>query len=167
MYYTGSASAHYQLLNKESRNYFKRIILLSSVATNYYARSTVADHKNIMYEFAENQSGRLIGSDDELVSTLQTVDARNVTLFKRLDEILSVLETIWSPVYDGLYDISGAANQKVLNYLHFIIFYAFYVGNGNDSFMKNSPEKLYEEYKAEGVEKTALFSFTSMVRMNF
>lgn len=35
----------------------------------------------------------------------------------------------------------------------------------NETFVKDFPEKLYVEYQAEGVEKAAIFSYTSMVRM--
>lgn len=94
---------------------------MSSVVTNYYARSLMADHKNIMYEFAENHSGTHIDSDDQLINILQAVDAQEVTSFKKFDERMIVMETIWSPVYDGSYNIPGAFYRILVNYLHFNI----------------------------------------------
>lgn len=74
---------------------------------NYFTRSIMVDHKQIMREFAKTHIGRTVSSDDDLISLLQTVDVRNITAYKRFDESMSVLETIWAPVYDGLYAIPG------------------------------------------------------------
>lgn len=66
------------------------------------------DHKQIMYEFAESHIGKAVSSDNELITILQAMDVHNITAYKRFDESMSVLETIWAPVYDGLYAIPGA-----------------------------------------------------------
>lgn len=61
-----------------------------------------------MYEFTESHTGKAVPSDNELLTILQAMDVHNITAYKRFDESMSVLETTWAPVYDGLYAIPGA-----------------------------------------------------------
>lgn len=102
----GATSVSLHLHSTASKGLFQRAILSSGSDLNPWTFSAYSDHKTIINKLA-GSSGTTITSDTDLITFLQSVDAKILTekTFKPFyvsgTEMKSV-ELIWAPVVEGL-----------------------------------------------------------------
>lgn len=104
--FEGGASVHYQMLNDESRKYFKRAILMSGTSLNYFALSQEDNHTDRMHELAR-LSGESKIDDIDLEKFLQKVSPEKILEYtSKLEPFGRILETIWAPIVEN--NVPGA-----------------------------------------------------------
>lgn len=97
---TGGASVGFQLLNKDSRQYFQRAISISGTPITYFALQDTNNHTDLLIKVAE-RDGQNIATNAELVEYLQTVDVDEITKNGPQFPFERTLRVAWGPTVEG------------------------------------------------------------------
>lgn len=101
----GGALTHFQLLSSESREYFRNAIVMSGLATAYWAMSEHNDHLKVVQNVAKS-AGKIITNTNELLKYLLSESHENLIEHTSTKQYYRTFTLPYTPVIESEFKFS-------------------------------------------------------------